>query len=70
MFLVCEIKIYMLSFLMVIQLKPFIMELFNLKKKIVIFHVLYILEFSFNIILVHRLIKDLNCKLCFCSKNG
>jgi len=35
---------------------------------LIIFNVLYILEFSFNIIFVHRLIEDINYKLTFYSK--
>jgi len=38
-------------------------------KKFMIFNVLYILEFSFNLISVQSLIKDLNCRLIFSDEH-
>lgn len=37
-------------------------------KNLVIFKVLYILDFSFNLISIQSLIKDLNCTLTFSSE--
>jgi len=37
-------------------------------KKFIIFNILYILKFVFNLIFVQCLIEDLNCKLIFSYK--